>query len=70
MVATPALGLGDSKLPRRAIAVWMDVYEVRPRRDKRGVNLISDTLPFGRLCGTMNQTQSGTRSSTAANMMP
>jgi hypothetical protein len=24
-------------------------YEVRPRRDKRGVNLISDALPFGRL---------------------
>jgi len=26
-----------------------DVYEVRPRSDKRGVNLISDVLPFGRL---------------------
>jgi hypothetical protein len=25
------------------------VYEVRPRRDKRGVDLISDELPFGRL---------------------
>ncbi len=25
------------------------VYEVRPRKDKRGVNLISDKLPFGRL---------------------
>ena len=25
------------------------VYEVRPRSDKRGVNLISDVLPFGRL---------------------
>jgi hypothetical protein len=24
-------------------------YEVRPRKDKRGVNLISDALPFGRL---------------------
>jgi len=24
-------------------------YEVRPRRDKRGFDLISDTLPFGRL---------------------
>ena len=24
-------------------------YEVRPRSDKRGVNLISDSLPFGRL---------------------
>jgi len=26
-----------------------DVYEVRPRKDKRGVGLISDVLPFGRL---------------------
>jgi hypothetical protein len=25
------------------------VYEVRPRNDKRGVDLISDVLPFGRL---------------------
>jgi hypothetical protein len=25
------------------------VYEVRPREDKRGVDLISDALPFGRL---------------------
>ncbi len=23
-------------------------YEVRPRKDKRGFDLISDTLPFGR----------------------
>jgi hypothetical protein len=27
----------------------MHVYEVRPRKDRRGVNLISDALPFGRL---------------------
>jgi hypothetical protein len=26
-----------------------DFYEVRPRKDKRGVDLISDALPFGRL---------------------
>jgi hypothetical protein len=25
------------------------VYQVRPRSDKRGVDLISDALPFGRL---------------------
>jgi hypothetical protein len=25
------------------------VYELRPRKDKRGVDLISDALPFGRL---------------------
>jgi hypothetical protein len=27
----------------------MHVYEVRPREDHRGVDLISDALPFGRL---------------------
>ena len=27
----------------------MHVYEIRPRKDKRGVDLISDVLPFGRL---------------------
>ena len=27
----------------------MHAYKVRPRKDKRGVELISDALPFGRL---------------------
>jgi hypothetical protein len=27
----------------------MRVYEVRPRKDKRSVDLISDSLPFARL---------------------
>ena len=27
----------------------MHVYEVRPRKDKRGIDLISDSLPFRRL---------------------
>ena len=27
----------------------MHVYEVRPRKDHRGVDLISDVLPFGHL---------------------
>ena len=27
----------------------IDVYEVRPRKDKRGVDLISDVLPYRRL---------------------
>ena len=27
----------------------MHAYEVRPRKDKRGVDLISYALPFGRL---------------------
>ena len=27
----------------------MHIYKVRPRKDKRGVDLISDVLPFGHL---------------------
>jgi hypothetical protein len=27
----------------------MHVYEIRSRKDQRGIDLISDTLPFGRL---------------------
>ena len=27
----------------------MHMYDVRPRKDKRGVDLLSDALPFGRL---------------------
>ena len=27
----------------------LHAYEVRPRSDKRGVDLVSDALPFGRL---------------------
>jgi hypothetical protein len=30
----------------------MHAYEVRPRKDKRGVDLISDALPLGRLWHT------------------
>jgi hypothetical protein len=29
--------------------VSVHAYEIRPRKDKRGVNLISDALPLGRL---------------------
>jgi hypothetical protein len=29
--------------------MFIHVYEVRPRKDHRGVDLISDVLPFGRL---------------------
>ena len=28
----------------------MHIYEIRPRKDRRGVDLISDVLPFARLC--------------------
>ena len=31
------------------VSTKMHVYEVRPRKDKRGVDLISDALPFGHL---------------------
>jgi hypothetical protein len=30
------------------------VYEVRPRKDRRGVDLISDALPFGRIPASKN----------------
>jgi hypothetical protein len=29
------------------LAMPADLYEVRPRKDKRGFDLISDALPFG-----------------------
>ena len=32
-----------------AVTSSQDIYEVRPRKDHRGVDLISDALPFGRL---------------------
>ena len=31
------------------MTISQHIYEVRPRKDKRGVDLISDALPFGRL---------------------
>ena len=37
--------LSDARVP----GYPMHVYEVRPRRDKRGFDLISDALPFGGL---------------------
>ena len=37
--------------------------EVRPRKDKRGVDLISDALPSA-ACGTASQTHSATQSAT------
>ena len=38
----------------------VEAYEVGQRSDKRGVNLISDALPFGQVYG--EQTQSGFQS--------
>jgi hypothetical protein len=43
--------------------------ETRPRKDERGVNLISDALPFGRLWYTGLDMQSDTRSFTVGHMM-
>jgi len=39
------------------------IYEVRPRKDKRGVTLICDVLPFGRLwvCVASQPNQQGKR---------
>jgi len=31
------------------LGIEMQLYEVHPRKDKRGADLISDALPFGRL---------------------
>ena len=46
--------MGHAEEIRAASAIGIDsvmthLYEVRPRKDKRGVDLISDVLPFGRL---------------------
>ena len=60
---------------KRAAVVEEDLLSVResaPRKDKRGFDLISDALPFGRLWyGEPEQptTQSTTRNSTAAHIM-
>jgi hypothetical protein len=35
------------RLPLNNLDQRMDTYEVRPREDHHGVNLISDVLPFG-----------------------
>jgi hypothetical protein len=48
----------------------MHVYEIRPRNDHRGVDLISDALPFGRLWYTKPDDAIGTRCTTAVHSMP
>jgi hypothetical protein len=51
--ALDALGIGANHALQptagRCKTSSQHVYEVRPRKDKRGVDLISDALPFGRL---------------------
>ena len=43
------LSSGCKDSPTNAFDEALDIYEVRPRKDKRGVDLIFDALPFGRL---------------------
>jgi hypothetical protein len=45
------------------------VYEVRPRNDKRGVDLISDVLPFGGLWSLNPMMLSNTRSFSVDHIM-
>jgi hypothetical protein len=50
----------------------MHIYEVSPRKDKRGVDLISDALPFDRLWYDGLEAvamQSTMRNSTAVHIM-
>ena len=39
----------SAAVPMAVFESALHVYEVRPRKDHRGVDLISDALPFGRL---------------------
>jgi hypothetical protein len=41
--------VGEHASPTLTAFSAMHLYEVRPRKDHRGVDLISDVLPFGRL---------------------
>ena len=45
---SPTSGSNESPWPLRLIPS-QHIYEIRPLKGKRGVDLISDTLPFGRL---------------------
>ena len=40
---------GSKNKPDHAMQPTTHVYEVRPRKDHHGVNLVSAALPFGRL---------------------
>jgi hypothetical protein len=42
-------GVSVSRLERKSETNVAHTFEVRPRKDHRGVDLISDMLPFGRL---------------------
>jgi hypothetical protein len=48
---SPLSGRRNELADKRSVSYGsgMHVYEVRPRRDRRGFDLISDALPFGHL---------------------
>ena len=54
---------------REIMICAMHTYEVRPRKDHRGVDLISEALPFGKLWYVEVATQSSTRSIAVAHTM-
>jgi len=58
---------------RLSAMISKHAYEIRPRNDHRGVNLISDALPFGRLWyGELNAVSNamwGTQSFAVAHLM-
>jgi len=41
-----ANGVATNRKQRGTMTRTKHIYEVRPRKDKRGVDLISDNLPF------------------------
>jgi len=47
--AATAIEAGDQPENATSISGLIHIYEVRPHKNKRGVDLISDALPFGRL---------------------
>ena len=50
LVTVSFLGVvSEDLIPMPSRMTSQHVYEIRPRKDHRGVDLISDTLPFGRL---------------------
>ena len=40
---------GGKRKASVVVTIATHIYEVRPRKDKPGVDLISDAMPFGRL---------------------
>ena|SRR5438067_13154405 len=46
---TAAYFAGRNLFINQAVSVPLHTYEVRPRKDGRGADLVSDALPFGRL---------------------